>query len=371
MRISVLTERAEGEQRVALVPENVAKLVKAGATVVVQQSAGARAFYADEAYRAAGATIAATAAEAVVGADIIAKVQRPLADEMALLPSGVALICLLNAQSAGDLVQQLATQRVNTLALERVPRITRAQSMDVLSSQATVAGYKAVLMGAAALPRLLPMMTTAAGSLTPGKAFVLGAGVAGLQAIATARRLGAIVSAFDVRPAAAEQVQSLGATFVKSDVVTAAAEDKGGYAKAQSQDEATRTLETIGRHIVSQDLVITTAAIPGRAAPRLITADMVHAMKPGSVIVDLAAETGGNCELTVFGETVVVNGVTIFGPRNLPATQPMHASQMFGRNVFTLLQHLTSKEGNTLVVDPADEITGAMLVTHDGQIRLT
>ncbi len=371
MRISVLTERAEGEQRVALVPENVAKLVKAGATVVVQQGAGARAFHADEAYTAAGATMADTAAAAVVGADIIVKVQRPLADEMSLLPAGVTLVCLLNAQSAGDQIQQLATQKVSTLALERVPRITRAQSMDVLSSQATVAGYKAVLMGAAALPRLLPMMTTAAGSLTPGKAFVIGAGVAGLQAIATARRLGAVVSAFDVRPAAAEQVQSLGATFVKSDVVSAAAEDKGGYAKAQSQDEAARTLETIGNHIVSQDLVITTAAIPGRAAPRLITAEVVHKMKPGAVIVDLAAETGGNCELTVFGETVVVNGVTIFGPRNLPATQPLHASQMFGRNVLTLLQHLTSKEGNTLVVDPADEITGAMLVTHDGQIRLS
>ena len=371
MRISVLTERTEGEQRVALVPENVAKLVKAGATVVVETGAGARAFHADGAYEKAGATIAATPAAAVVGADIIAKVQRPLDDELALLAPGVTLVCMLNAQSAGDMIQQLATAGVSTLALERVPRITRAQSMDVLSSQATISGYKAVLIGAAALPRLLPMMTTAAGTLTPGKAFVLGAGVAGLQAIATARRLGAVVSAFDVRPAAAEQVMSLGATFVKSDVVSAAAEDKGGYAKAQSQDEAARTLETIGNHIVTQDLVISTAAIPGRAAPRLITADMVHSMKPGSVIIDLAAETGGNCELTKLNETVVVNGVTILGPRNLPATQPMHASQMFGRNVLTLLQHLTSKEGNSLVVDPADEITGAMLVTHDGQIRLT
>jgi H+-translocating NAD(P) transhydrogenase subunit alpha len=371
MRISVLTERAEGEHRVALVPENVAKLVKAGATVVVQRDAGAHAFHADAAYVAAGATIAGSAIEAMAGADVIAKVQRPLDDEIALLPAGVTLICLLQAQSAGDAIQRLADQRVSTLALERVPRITRAQSMDVLSSQATVAGYKAVLMGAAALPRLLPMMTTAAGSLTPGKAFVIGAGVAGLQAIATARRLGAVVSAFDVRPAAREQVQSLGATFVQSDVVSAAAEDTGGYARAQSQDEQTRTLETIGNHIVSQDLVITTAAIPGRAAPRLITAEMVRRMKPGSVIVDLAAETGGNCELTVFGETVVENGVMIFGPRNLPATQPLHASQMFGRNVLTLLQHLTSKEGQTLVVDPTDEITGAMLVTHEGQIRLS
>ena len=363
MRISDLTERAEGELRVALVPENVAKLVKAGATVVVQKGAGARAFHADAAYSAAGATLADTAAEAVAGADIIAKVQRPLADEMALLPAGVALICLLQAQSAGDLIQQLATQKVSTLALERVPRITRAQSRDVLSSQATVAGYKAVLMGAAALPRLLPMMTTAAGSLTPGKAFVIGAGVAGLQAIATARRLGAVVSAFDVRPAAAEQVQSLGATFVKSDVVTAAAEDKGGYAKAQSQDEAARTLETIGNHIVSQDLVITTAAIPGRAAPKLITADMVHKMKPGSVIVDLAAETGGNCELTVPGERAVVYGVIIDGPINLVTRLPVHASQMYSRNVAALLTHLTGKDG-AAQLDWDDEITRGSCVTH-------
>ncbi len=370
MRISVLTECAAGEQRVALVPENVAKLVKAGSTVVVQSGAGARAFHTDDAYLAAGASIARTPADAVAGADVIAKVQRPLPEELSLFAAEVTLICLLQAQSAGDLVDGLAAQRVSTLALERVPRITRAQSMDVLSSQATVAGYKAVLLGAAAMPRLLPMMTTAAGSLTPGKAFVIGAGVAGLQAIATARRLGAVVSAFDVRPAAAEQVQSLGATFVTSDVVSAAAEDRGGYAKAQSQDEAARTLQTIGAHIVSQDLVITTAAIPGRAAPRLITAEMVHRMKPGAVIVDLAAETGGNCELTEYGADVVVNGVTIMGPRNLPATQPLHASQMFGRNVLTLLQHLTSKDGTTLVIDPDDEITGAMLVTHAGQIRL-
>jgi H+-translocating NAD(P) transhydrogenase subunit alpha len=370
MRISVLTERAIGEQRVALVPENVAKLVTAGSTVVMQSGAGLRAFHTDDAYRAVGAEIAETPEDTVLGADVIAKVQRPLPEELALLAPEVTLICLLQVQSAGNLLEQLAAQRVSTLALERVPRITRAQSMDVLSSQATVAGYKAVLLGAAAMPRLLPMMTTAAGSLTPGKAFVIGAGVAGLQAIATARRLGAVVSAFDVRPAAAEQVQSLGATFVRSDVVSAAAEDPGGYAKAQSQDDAERTLATIGAHIVSQDLVITTAAIPGRAAPTLITAEMVQRMKPGAVIVDLAAETGGNCALTQYGADIVVNGVTIMGPRNLAATQPFHASQMFGRNVLTLLQHLTSKDGNALVINPDDEITGAMLVTHAGDLRL-
>jgi NAD(P) transhydrogenase subunit alpha len=209
------------------------------------------------------------------------------------------------------------------------------------------------------------MLTTAAGSITPAKAFVIGAGVAGLQALATARRLGAVTSGFDVRPAAAEQVKSPGASFVQSDVVSAASEDKGGYAKAQSDDEAARTLATIGTHIVSQDLVVTTAQIPGRAAPRLITADMVRAMKPGSVIVDLAAETGGNCELTVLGETVSENGVLVVGAANLPATMPTHASQMFSRNVLTLLQHLVNKDG-VLTIDLADEITGAMVLTHAG-----
>jgi H+-translocating NAD(P) transhydrogenase subunit alpha len=370
MQVSVLTETVPGELRVALVPDNVAKLVKAGVTVVVETGAGARAFHSDDQYLKAGARIAASAAEALQGAQVVVKVQRPQATEIAALPAGVVLVCMLQAHTAPDAVQALATQRVSTLALERVPRITRAQSMDVLSSQATIAGYKAVLLGAATMPRILPMLTTAAGSLTPAKAFVIGAGVAGLQAIATARRLGAVVSAFDVRPAAREQVQSLGATFVQSDVVSASAEDKGGYAKAQSDDEQARTLATLAAHIPSQDLIITTAAIPGRAAPRLITTAMVESMKPGSVIVDLAAESGGNCELTKVGETILHGGATIIGPRNLPATQPLHASQMFGRNVLTLLQHLLGKE-TVLTVDPADEITGAMLVTHDGQVRLS
>jgi H+-translocating NAD(P) transhydrogenase subunit alpha len=239
--------------------------------------------------------------------------------------------------------------------------------MDVLSSQATVAGYKAVLLAASALPKFLPSLTTAAGSIQPAKAFVIGAGVAGLQAIATARRLGAVVSAFDVRAAAREQVQSLGARFVATDLVSASAEDKGGYAKAQSDDEQARTLAAIGRHIVDQDLVVSTAQIPGRAAPRLITAEMVRGMRPGSVIVDLAAETGGNCELSVYGETIVEQGVTIIGARNLPATLPLHASQMFSRNVLTLLQHLDTE--GVLTLDLEDEITGAMTVAHAGTVR--
>jgi H+-translocating NAD(P) transhydrogenase subunit alpha len=367
MRISVPAEVVPHERRVALVPDSVGKLVKGGAEVVVQRGAGTRAGFTDDAYGAAGATLAADAPQTYAGADVVAKVQRPTAVETALLPAGSLLVSLMQPGGNGDLAQRLAERRVSALALELVPRITRAQSMDVLSSQATVAGYKAALVGASTLGRFLPMLTTAAGSLAPAKTFVIGAGVAGLQAIATARRLGAVVSAFDVRPAAREQVQSLGASFVASDVVTQAAEDKGGYAKAQSEDEQQRTLAAIAAHIKDQDLVITTAQIPGRPAPRLITDAMVRSMKPGSVIVDLAAETGGNCELTRLGETVDVNGVQVLGPQNLPSTLPLHASQMFSRNVLTLLQHLI-KDG-ALVVDPADEITGAMLLTHAGEVK--
>jgi NAD(P) transhydrogenase subunit alpha len=367
MRICVPSETAPRERRVALVPDSVAKLVKGGHEVVVQAGAGAGAYHDDAQYEAAGATIAPTAAEAHAGAQVVCRVQRPSAEEVALLPEGAVLVSLMAPASAGPVVEALTARRVTALALELVPRITRAQSMDVLSSQATVAGYKAVLVGASLLPRFLPMLTTAAGSITPAKVFVIGAGVAGLQALATARRLGGVTSGFDVRAAAAEQVKSLGAAFVASDVVSAGAEDRGGYAKAQSDDEAARTLATIARHITDQDLVITTAAIPGRAAPQLVTEAMVASMRPGSVIVDLAAETGGNCALTRAGETVEAHGVQVVGALNLPATMPTHASQMFSRNVLTLLQHL-AKEG-TPVIDLADEITGAMTLTHDGQGR--
>jgi H+-translocating NAD(P) transhydrogenase subunit alpha len=367
MRIAVPKETEAHENRVALVPDSVVKLLKAGHEVVVEHNAGASAYFPDEQYVKAGATIAADFSATVAGAQVVAKVQRPSEAEVAQLPEGIALVSLLQPASATALVQAMNARRVSVLALELVPRITRAQSMDVLSSQATVAGYKAVLLAASALPRFLPSLTTAAGSIQPAKAFVIGAGVAGLQAIATARRLGAVVSAFDVRAAAREQVQSLGAKFVATDLVSAGAEDKGGYAKAQSDDEQARTLAAIGRHIVDQDLVITTAAIPGRAAPRLITAEMVRGMRPGSVIVDLAAETGGNCELTVYGETVREGDVSIIGARNLPSTQPLHASQMFSRNVLTLLQHL-DHEG-ALHIDVEDEITGAMTVAHAGTVR--
>jgi NAD(P) transhydrogenase subunit alpha len=367
MRISVPRETVAQERRVALVPDAVGRLTKAGVEVVVQEGAGAEAHFPDSAYASAGATLAPDAAAAYAGADVVVKVQKPRAEEIRLVPVGATLVSLMQPGSNGELPGQLAERRISGLALELVPRITRAQSMDVLSSQSTVAGYKAALIGAAELARFLPMLTTAAGSLAPAKAFVIGAGVAGLQAIATARRLGAVVSAFDVRPAAREQVQSLGASFVASEAVSQSAEDKGGYAKAQGEEERQRTLAAIAGHIKDMDLVITTAQIPGRPAPRLITEEMVRTMKPGSVIVDLAAETGGNCDLTQLGQRRVAHDVTILGPANLASTLPQHASQMFSKNVLTLLQHLI-KDG-ALTVDPSDEITGAMLVTHRGDIR--
>ena len=273
---------------------------------------------------------------------------------------------LLSPARNQEILAALAARNITALALELVPRITRAQSMDVLSSQSTVAGYKAVLIGASALPKFLPMLTTAAGTVSPAKVFIIGAGVAGLQAIATARRLGGVVSAFDVRPAAREQVLSLGATFVAAELVAATSETSGGYAKAQSADDAQRTRDALAAHIKDVDLVVTTAQVPGRDAPRLITAEMVRSMRAGAVIVDLAAESGGNCELTKPGETVHEGMVTILGPMNLPATVPFHASQMFSKNVITLVTHL-SREG-ALVIDAADEITGPMTVVRDGQI---
>jgi NAD(P) transhydrogenase subunit alpha len=366
MRIGVPAETARNEHRVALVPESVGRLVKAGHEVVVQRGAGAAAHFTDDAYTAAGATITDSAA-AAFDADVVAKVQRPLPDESARLRAGTVVIALLAPGRVPDELAALAARGVTALALELVPRISRAQSMDVLSSQATVAGYKATLIGAAELPRFLPMLTTAAGSIAPAKTFVIGAGVAGLQAIATARRLGAVVSAFDVRAAAREQVQSLGASFVATELVSKDAEDRGGYAKQQGEEEQRRTLAAIAAHITEMDLVITTAQIPGRPAPRLITEPMLRSMKPGSVIVDLAAESGGNCEVTRAGERVAIGGVTVLGPVNVPSTVPFHASQMFSKNVLTLLQHLTPD--GTLTVDLSDEITGAMALAHGGALR--
>jgi len=360
MQISVPRERAARETRVALVPESVAKLVKGGATVVIERDAGLASGFTTAQYQKAGATVAADFAATVSGATVVCKVQPATVPEASALPSGSALVSYWLPGGTPEALAALATRGVKLLALEKVPRITRAQSMDVLSSQATVSGYKAVLMGAGALPKLLPMLSTAAGTLAPAKVFVIGAGVAGLQAIATARRLGGIVSGFDVRPAAQEQILSLGASLMKVELAGESAEGEGGYARAQTAEQAMDTQTAITKHVADMDLVITTAAIPGKKAPVLITEDAVKGMKPGSVIVDLAAETGGNCECTRVGETVVAHGVTVIGPVNLASTAAFHASQMLSRNILTFLQHVI--KDNALTIDAADEITGAMLV---------
>ncbi len=366
MRITVPAETTARELRVALAPDSVGRITKLGVEVAVQQGAGAHAGLTDDAYTRAGASIVPDAKSAF-GGDVVLKVQPPTRQEFDLLRQGSTVISLMRPGHSAELFGQLAKRGVTGLALELVPRITRAQSMDILSSQSTVAGYKAVLIGAAELGKFLPMLTTAAGNISPSKVFVIGAGVAGLQAIATARRLGAVVSAFDVRPAAREQVMSLGASFVASELVSESAQTAGGYARAQTAEEQQKTLEAMAAHLKDVDMVITTAQIPGRAAPKLITADMVKTMRANAVIVDLAAETGGNCELTKPGETVREHDVTIMGPLNVAASVPFHASQMFGRNLLELLKHLV-KEGK-MNIDLQDEITGAMVVVHEGQIR--
>jgi len=355
MHVGVLKETTPRERRVALVPDSVARLVKAGDTVTVERGAGAAAWFSDEAYVAAGAVLGG--AHDAGAADLVCKVQRPADRELDAFRSGAVVIALAG-RDASALPETLASRGITLLALERVPRTTRAQAMDVLSSQATVAGYKAVLIGASSLARFLPMLTTAAGSLTPAKALILGAGVAGLQAIATARRLGAVVTGFDVRPAAAEEVLSLGAKFLAPEAIAADAATAGGYARELGDEQQQRVLAAIGSAIVQSDLVISTAAIPGKPAPRLITRAMVEAMKPGAVIVDVSAETGGNCELTQPGETVEHHRVTIIGPLNLPSTMAMHASQMFSRNVQTLVD-LLRKDGK-LTLDMSDDIIAAM-----------
>ena len=338
MQIGIPCERTPGETRVALVPESVARLVKAGVSVTVERGAGGRAGFSDVSYEKAGATLTDTAG--AFSADLVTKVQKPTPEESGRMRQGSHLISLLQPASSAAEIAALDARGVTAFALELIPRITRAQSMDVLSSQATVSGYKAVLLGAAAMPKFLPMLSTAAGTIPPSKVCVLGAGVAGLQAIATARRLGAIVSGFDIRPAAAEQIRSLGATVVAQDLIAADAQTAGGYAKEQSAEQQAAIQDALKAHLATMDLVITTAQIPGRAAPRLIATETVRTMAPGSVVVDLAAETGGNCEATKAGETVDVNGVRVIGPVNLAATMPNHASAMLSRNILTFVQHL-------------------------------
>lgn len=365
MKIGIPRERVSGERRVALVPDAAARLTKAGIDVVIESGAGEAAGFPDDTYQAKGVTVAPDVAGAVSSADVVLTVQPAGQETIAHLRDGSVLIGLMQPAASAGLFADLAARNVTALAMELVPRTTKAQSMDVLSSQATVAGYKAVLVAAASLGKLLPMLTTAAGTLAPAKVFVLGAGVAGLQAIATARRLGGIVSAFDVRPVVKEQVESLGASFIEAEAVEA--EGAGGYAKELADEQQQKVLEAIGTHISGMDVVVTTAQIPGKPAPILITAAMVESMRPGSVIIDLASESGGNCELTQAGETVVAHGVSILGPTNLAATIPMHASQMYSKNLTTLVEHL-APEGS-LQIDLDDPITGPMCVVADGQVR--
>ncbi len=366
MKVAVLKETRADEHRVALVPQGVQTLIKAGLEVTVESGAGEKAGVSDEDYRQAGASVASSAAEALKGAGLVVLINPPDATTVAALAEGTILVSFLNPMIDHALVKSLAERKVTAISMEMVPRITRAQSMDALSSQATVAGYKAVLMAADTLPKFLPMFTTAAGTIRPAKALVLGAGVAGLQAIATAKRLGAVVEAFDVRPAVKEQVQSLGAKFLETEQ-DVTAEGEGGYAKELSEEQHKKELELIAAHIADADLVITTAQIPGRQAPVLITEDMVKSMKPGSVIVDLAADSGGNCELSEAADTVVAHGVTIIGPSNLPATIPVHASQMYSKNIVTLVSEFVDKEG-TVDLDFENDVVGPSTVTHSGEI---
>src|SRR5437667_1771224 len=361
MRIGVVRETAPGERRVALVPETVGRLAKAGNELIVERGSGEAASFPDRMYTEAGASIGD-----VWSAEMVLKVARPSDEEIGKLRTGTVLIAFLSPLTNHSLVRDLARRGVTALSMDAIPRITRAQPMDALSSQATVAGYKAVLLAAAALPKFFPMLTTAAGTIAPAKAFVIGAGVAGLQAIATARRLGAVVEAFDTRPIVKEQVQSLGAKFLEVDLGETG-EGTGGYAKELSEEAHRKEVELLAKAVKENDIVITTAAIPGRPAPKLITADMVRSMRPGSVIVDLAAETGGNCELTRPGEVSVVDGVRIDGTTNLPSTMPYHASQMYSRNVASLLGLMLAKDG-TLNVDMNDDVVKGTVITKDGEV---
>ncbi len=370
MRIGVLKESFPGESRVALVPVHVAPLVKGGHQVLVEAGAGALAGFPDREYSDKGATIVPRAQ--ALGAELLLQVRSAPANaatggaEIGGLKRDQVVIGFADPLSAGELTRRLAAQGVTSFAMELMPRITRAQSMDALSSMATIAGYKAVLLAADTLPRMFPMLMTAAGTVAPAKVFVVGAGVAGLQAISTAKRLGAKVDAYDVRPAVKEQINSLGARFVELPLETTASEDTGGYAKAQDEAFYQRQREMMLKVVAASDVVITTAAIPGRKAPILITEEMVRGMAPGSVIVDVAAERGGNCELTEPGKTVIKHDVTILGPTNLPASVPYHASQMYSRNITTFLAHLL-KDG-ALNIDTSDEITRETLVTRGGDV---
>ncbi len=366
MKLAIPKETVSGERRVAATPETCGRLIKSGFEVLVERGAGTQSSIPDSAFEKSGATLASDFAELCDRADLLAKVQSPTADEIERMKADVLLIAMLNPLADPDLIRRLADRKITALAMELMPRITRAQKMDVLSAMSTVTGYKAVLIAACSLNRFFPMFMTAAGTVTPAKVLVLGAGVAGLQAIATARRLGAVVEAFDVRPAVKEQVESLGARFIEVDAPAQDAEDAGGYAKEMSEAYKARQAEVIADHVKEANVVITTALIPGKPAPKLITADMVRSMKPDSVIVDLAGEAGGNCELTRHGETVVDGGVIIESPANLPSSVSFHASQMYARTVSAFILDV-SKDGK-LELDTENEIIAGTLVTRGGEI---
>ncbi|NIP86365.1 MAG: Re/Si-specific NAD(P)(+) transhydrogenase subunit alpha [Planctomycetales bacterium] len=371
MRVGVVKETYPGERRVALIPAHVPLLTQAQLEVVVQRDAGTAAGFLDEEYRQQGAAVVESRAE-VFAADLVAEVRCLGANQEAgradleLIRNGQILVGTCDPLGAAPSAQEIAGKGATLFALELIPRITRAQSMDVLSSMATIAGYRAVLLAATALPRMFPMMMTAAGTLSAAKVLVIGAGVAGLQAIATARRLGAVVCAYDVRPAAREQIESLGARCVQLELETADAEGRGGYAKAMDETFYEQQRQQLGQVVAEMDVVVTTAAIPGKTSPLLVTADAVRAMKSGSVIVDLAAERGGNCQLSQADQVCVEHGVTILGPTNLPAEVPFHASQMFSKNVATLLLHLA--EGGQFQIDMEDEITRETIAVREGEV---
>ncbi|MEE8412678.1 MAG: Re/Si-specific NAD(P)(+) transhydrogenase subunit alpha [Acidobacteriota bacterium] len=373
MIVGTVKETLPGETRVALTPSVLGSLTRLGAEVLVEAGAGDAAGYPDATFAEKGATIVASRSDVFARADVMLQIRglgaNPEAgvSDVALTRRGQLLVASFEPLTAAKEVERIAATGATMFALELVPRITRAQSMDILSSMATIAGYKAVLLAADHLPKIFPMMMTAAGTLKPAKVMVLGAGVAGLQAIASSKRLGARVEAYDIRPAVKEQIESLGAKFVDLELDAGTSEDQGGYAKAMDEKFYRKQRAALARVIEPMDVVISTAAIPGRKAPLLLTADAVRGMGPGSVIVDLAAETGGNCELTRAGETVVDHGVTILGPRNLAASVPYHASQMFSKNIVTFLLNMVTKEGK-LEINTEDEVVAGSLVTRDGEI---
>jgi H+-translocating NAD(P) transhydrogenase subunit alpha len=372
VRVLIPKECSEGETRVAATPETVKSLIKAGLEVVVERAAGEAASFDDKVYEAAGAKIAEDPAEAFGSADLVLKVapfekRAGGLDEATAIKKGAVVIGLLAPYASHDMVRTLAEREVSSIAMELVPRITRAQKMDALSSQANIAGYKAVIMAAANLPKYFPLLMTAAGTIKPARVVIMGAGVAGLQAIATAKRLGAVVEASDIRAAVKEQVESLGGKFIPLPDVKESGEGAGGYAKEMSAEFLAEQRKIVRTHLLQADVVITTALIPGKPAPKLVPADVVAEMKRGAVIVDLAVGQGGNCELSEKGKEVRKHGVLILGHPNLPATVPGDASLVYARNVWALVDHLLGKE-RKLTVDPADEITGACLLTHEGKV---